>query len=104
MPALTKPALEPFIHPSETTAALNWAPYRFVNVRRPRWQGATCAKPEAEEHSHGLGFLGSHAAGINPKEIDRQLAIGNAFFKQPLEEKRKVTCDCSLLFSQQVAA
>jgi isopenicillin N synthase-like dioxygenase len=32
-------------------------------------------------------------AGISQEDVDRQLAIGNAFFNLPIQEKRQVPCD-----------
>ncbi|KAG6812015.1 hypothetical protein H0H92_004744 [Tricholoma furcatifolium] len=97
MPALTKPSLEPFTHPSETTVPLDWAPLVTINLSTFDISGGK--ERLAEDLKNALtrwGFWVVTGTGLEQEEVDRQLAIGNTFFKQSLEEKRKIPCDFSV--------
>lgn len=94
MPALTKPSLEYFARPSETSVALDWAPLAVIDLSKFDAPGGKVQL--AQELNNALtkwGFWVVTGHGLKEEEVDQQLAIGNTFFKQPLEEKRKVVCD-----------
>ncbi|KAG5353062.1 hypothetical protein C0989_010870 [Termitomyces sp. Mn162] len=94
MPALTKPALESFTHPSETSAPLDWAPLTIIDLSKFDTPGGK--EQLAQDLKDPLtkwGFWVVTGYDLGEEEINRQLAIGNSFFKQSLEEKRKVACD-----------
>lgn len=96
MPALinTKPDLPKFTSPPETSASLDWAPLVIIDLSKFDAPGGkeALAKDLADAVKR-WGFWVVTGTGISQDQIDRQLDIGNAFFKQPLEEKRKVPCD-----------
>ncbi|KAG6812243.1 hypothetical protein H0H92_003783 [Tricholoma furcatifolium] len=97
MPAPTKPALQPFTHPNETTVPLDWAPLVSIDLSKFDAPGG---KEQLAEYLKvalaGWGFWVVTGTGLTQEEVDRQFAIGNTFFKQSLEEKRKVSCDFSI--------
>ncbi|KII90128.1 hypothetical protein PLICRDRAFT_174911 [Plicaturopsis crispa FD-325 SS-3] len=97
MPALVtppKPDLEPWTSPKETTAELDWAPLAIVDLGKFDEPGGKQAlAKDLQEAVQRWGFWVVTNTGLSQEAVDRQLAIGNAFFKQPLEEKRKVPCD-----------
>ncbi|KAG6841790.1 hypothetical protein C0991_006674 [Blastosporella zonata] len=97
MPALTKPSIESFDHPSETCVPLDWAPLAMIDLST--FDGPNGKEELAQTLKNALtkwGFWVVTGTGIDAEEVDRQLAIGKAFFKQSLEEKRKVACDFSV--------
>jgi len=98
MPALltTKPPLEPWSTPEETSASLDWAPLAVIDLSTFDTPGGkeSLAK-DLKDALTKWGFWVVTGTGIPQEQVDRQLAIANAFFKLPLEEKRKVPCDFS---------
>ncbi|KAG6896516.1 hypothetical protein C0992_007705 [Termitomyces sp. T32_za158] len=94
MPALAKPSLEYFAHPSETSVPLDWAPLAVIDLSEfDAPDGKVKLARELKDALTKWGFWVVTGHGLEEEEVDRQLAIGNTFFKQPLEEKRKVVCD-----------
>ncbi|KAG6830304.1 hypothetical protein H0H87_008555 [Tephrocybe sp. NHM501043] len=94
MPALTKPDVEPFVHPSETSVPLDWAPLATIDLSTfDAPGGKEQLAQNLKEALRKWGFWVVTGTGLDQEDIDRQLAIGQSFFKQPLEEKRKVACD-----------
>ncbi|KAG6911075.1 hypothetical protein DXG01_004590 [Tephrocybe rancida] len=97
MPSLTKPTLEPFKQASWTTVPLDWAPLDIIDFSTFDVPGGK--EQLAQNLKNALtkwGFWVVTGTGVEEEEIDRQLAIGNTFFKQSIEEKRKVACDFSV--------
>lgn len=99
MPGLINTRLElpKFTPPPDTTASLDWAPLTIIDLSRFDAPGGKekLAK-ELGDAVKRWGFWVVTSTGISQNQVDRQLDIGNAFFKQPLEEKRKVACDFSV--------
>lgn len=96
MPALlnSKPVIEPWTRPKETSALLDWAPLAVVDLSKFDAPGGKAAlAKDLQDALTDWGFWVVTGTGILQEQIDRQLAIANAFFKLPLEEKRKVSCD-----------
>ncbi|KAG6861806.1 hypothetical protein C0995_011686 [Termitomyces sp. Mi166 len=94
MPSLTKPSLEFFTHPNETSVPLDWASLAIIDLSKFETPGGK--EQLAQDLRNVLtkwGFWVVTGHDIEEKEVDMQLAIGNTFFKQSLEEKRKVVCD-----------
>ncbi|KAG6839742.1 hypothetical protein C0991_012121 [Blastosporella zonata] len=97
MPGLTKPTIEPFIYPSETSAPLDWAQLVSIDLSifdAPN--GKVQLAQSLKDAVTNWGFWVVTGTGLDAKEIDRQFSIGNAFFKQDLEEKKEVPCDFSV--------
>lgn len=96
MPALinTKPDIEPWVAPPETSASLDWAPLVVIDLEKFDTPGGKeILAGELRDAVKQWGFWTVVGTGISQEELDRQLSIGNAFFKLPIEEKRKVACD-----------
>ncbi|RDB23400.1 hypothetical protein Hypma_009341 [Hypsizygus marmoreus] len=99
MPALInpKPNLEPFDRPKETTESLDWAPLAIIDLSAFDSPGGKEALArQLKDALTRWGFWVVTGTGIPQEQVDRQLAIANAFFKLPIEEKRKVPCDFSV--------
>ncbi|KAF8876113.1 gibberellin 2-oxidase [Mucidula mucida] len=94
MPAIHKPTVQPWTIPPPTSASLDWAPLVIIDLSKfdtPGGKEALAA--DLKDAVKNWGFWTVVNTGISQEQLDRQLAIGNAFFKLPLEEKRKVACD-----------
>lgn len=99
MPALVnqKPVLEPWACPPKTTETLDWAPLATIDLSTFDSPGGKEALANSlKDALRQWGFWVVTGTGIPQEMIDRQLSIANAFFKLPIEEKRKVPCDFSV--------
>ncbi|KAK0462563.1 gibberellin 2-oxidase [Desarmillaria tabescens] len=96
-PVYPKPLLEPYPIPSPTQAPLDWAPLAIIDLSKfEEPNGKQDLAVELKDAVKRWGFWTVVGAGFTQEELDRQLAIGNTFFKLPLEEKRKFACDFSV--------
>ncbi|KAK0194949.1 gibberellin 2-oxidase [Armillaria mellea] len=99
MPALVheKPQVEPYIFPPPTEAPLDWAPLVIIDLSKfDEPNGKQDLAVELKDAVKRWGFWTVVGTGFTQEQLDRQLAIGNTFFKLPLEEKRKFPCDFSV--------
>jgi isopenicillin N synthase-like dioxygenase len=80
--------------PAQTKKDLEWAPLVEIDISRfdqPGEKQRLAAKLEDAVRNVGFWIVTGH--GIEDEEIVRQLAIANAFFHLPMEEKVKVPID-----------
>lgn len=91
------PPITPYTSPPPTTASLDWAPLSIVDLSKfDELGGKEALANELKDVVKRWGFWVVTGTGIPQEDVDRQLGIANAFFQQPLEEKRKVPCDFSV--------
>ncbi|KAK0462574.1 gibberellin 2-oxidase [Desarmillaria tabescens] len=96
-PIHQKPPLEPYPIPPPTQASLDWAPLAIIDLSKfEEPNGKHDLAAELKDAVKHWGFWTIVGSGFTQEELDRQLAIGNTFFKLPLEEKRKFACDFSV--------
>ena len=96
MPDQTPP-ITPYTSPPPTTASLDWAPLSIIDLSKfDELGGKEALANELKDVVRRWGFWVVTGTGIPQEDVDRQLGIANAFFQQPLEEKRKVPCDFSV--------
>jgi hypothetical protein len=96
MPALisSKPQVEPWIGHPETQVSLDWAPLQIIDLSKFDTPGGKQELAnELRDAVKNWGFWTVVGTGIAQEQLDRQLSIANAFFKLPLDEKKKVACD-----------
>lgn len=95
MPPLTaKPLIAPYARPLPTAESLAWAPLALIDVSKFDSPGGKQALAnDLKEAVQRWGFWTVIGTGISQEAVDRQLAIANAFFDLPIEEKRKAPCD-----------
>lgn len=96
MPALVTqtPPIAPYTSPPPTTASLDWAPLSIVDLSKFDEPGGKQALAnDLKDAVKRWGFWVVTGTGIPQEDVDRQLGIANAFFQQPLDEKRKAPCD-----------
>ena len=87
--------IPPYIPPPPTKYTLDYAPLMTLDL--------TTFHDSADERmrlarqladaTHNTGFWVVTGHGISDDDIKRQLALGQAFFKRPIEEKREYPCD-----------
>ena len=86
--------IPPYERPPPTKEDLDWAPLVTIDVSRfdePGEKQRLAA--DLEDTIRNVGFWIVTGHGIPDEEVKRMLAIGNAFFKLPMEEKVKVPID-----------
>ncbi|KAF9263932.1 gibberellin 2-oxidase [Marasmius fiardii PR-910] len=89
--------VKPWSRPAETTENLDWAPLKVIDLSifdHPG--GKQKLADDLRDSAKNVGFWIVTGHGIPDEEVLRQLSIGNAFFNQPVEEKRKYPCDFSV--------
>ncbi|TAQ86450.1 hypothetical protein B7494_g5224 [Chlorociboria aeruginascens] len=86
--------LKPWSRPAQTTSDLDWAPLVTLDLSKFDSPGgkAELAKQLFDAVTK-VGFWVVVNTGIDDEQVLRQFSIGNAFFKEPLEEKRTVPCN-----------
>lgn len=86
--------IEPWGRPEETTEDLDWAPLATIDLSKFDEPGG---KQELAKQLYDavskVGFWVVINTGIDDERVLRQFSIGNAFFKQPLEEKGFFPCN-----------
>ena len=89
-----KPIVKQWSRPQETTENLEWAPLTNIDLSHFDEPGV---KQELAKQLYDaitrVGFWVVTGSGIDDERVLRQLSIGNTFFKEPLEEKRKFPCN-----------
>lgn len=85
--------VKPWSRPAPTKEDLDWAPLVKIDLSRFDEPGG---KQELAKQLYDavtrVGFWVVVNTGIDDERVLKQFSIGNTFFKQPLEEKRKVPC------------
>ncbi|KAH7872665.1 gibberellin 2-oxidase [Lentinula edodes] len=100
MPALVNsnppPPLVSWSEHPVTTEPLDWAPLVIIDLAKfDQPGGKQELANELKDAVKLWGFWTVINTGISQEQLDRQLDIGNTFFKQPLAEKKKVACNFS---------
>lgn len=86
--------VKPWTRPQLTKEDLPWAPLPKIDLSRfdePGGKEALAA--ELADAVHRIGFWSVVNTGIDDKRVLKQFSIGNTFFKEPLEEKRRYPCN-----------
>ncbi len=86
--------IKPWARPPKTAEDLDWAELPRIDLSRFDEPGG---KQELAGKLYDaitrLGFWSVVNTGLDDELVLRQFSIGNAFFKQPLEEKRRYPCN-----------
>jgi len=86
--------VKPWSRPEPTKEALDWAPLVQIDLSRFDEPGG---KQELADQLYDavtrVGFWTVINTGLDDEQVLRQFSIGNTFFKEPLEEKRKIPCN-----------
>ncbi|GAA6004856.1 hypothetical protein JCM10207_008429 [Rhodosporidiobolus poonsookiae] len=86
--------LPPYQRPPATEEDLEYVDLALIDVSKFNQPGGKEQLVEDLRNAiEKLGFFLVVGHGIEDEEVLRQLSIGNAFFKLPLEEKRQHPCD-----------
>lgn len=89
-----KVTVEKWTRPAPTAEKLDWAPLATIDLSRfDEPGGKEQLAKELYDAVTKTGFWVVINTGLDDVEVLRQFSIGNAFFKQPLEEKRFFPCD-----------
>ena len=91
---IEKPIVKPWSRPAPTNEKLDWAPLVEIDLSRFDEPGG---KEELAKQLYDavtrVGFWVVVGHGLDDERILRQFSIGNAFFKESLEEKRSFECN-----------
>lgn len=80
--------------PAPTKEELEWAPLVEIDLSRFDEPGGKQALAEQlYDAVTRVGFWVVTGHGLSDERVLRQFSIGNAFFKEPLEEKRSFACN-----------
>lgn len=89
-----KATVKPWSRPAPTNEKLDWAPLVEIDLSRFDEPGG---KEELAKQLYDavtrVGFWVVVGHGLDDERILRQFSIGNAFFKENLEEKRSFECN-----------
>ncbi|KAL3428978.1 hypothetical protein BDV09DRAFT_201071 [Aspergillus tetrazonus] len=86
--------VKPWTRPPPTTEDLDWAPLAKIDLSRFYEPGGKEALAKRlYDALTRVGFWVVVGHGIDDERVLRQFSFGNAFFKQPLEEKRVFPCN-----------
>ncbi|KAF2733984.1 gibberellin 2-oxidase [Polyplosphaeria fusca] len=89
-----KVPIEQWSRPKQTAEDLDWAPLATIDLSRFDEPGG---KEELAKQLYDavtkVGFWIVINTGLDDERVLRQLSIGNTFFKQSLDEKRKFPCN-----------
>jgi hypothetical protein len=94
VPAADRIPIKPWSRPQPTIEDLDWATLPKIDLSRFDEPG--CKQELASQLYDAVsrvGFWMVINTGLDDERVLRQFSIGNAFFQQPLEEKRKVPCN-----------
>lgn len=100
--------LPPYIPPPPTKYSLDYAPLTVIDLSifDRSSEDRVRLVDQLRDAAHNTGFWMVTGHGITDDEINRQLSIGQAFYKTPLEDKRQYPCNFaegrSVLFNGQV--
>jgi gibberellin 2-oxidase len=86
--------VKPWSRPQQTKEDLEWAELPKIDLARFDEPGG---KQELAKQLYDavtkVGFWVVTGSGIEDERVLRQFSIGNTFFKEPLEEKRRFPCN-----------
>jgi hypothetical protein len=89
-----KVTIKPWSRPAHTRENIDWAPLVEIDLSRFDEPGR---KQELAKQLYDavtrVGFWVVVGHGIEDERVMRQFSIGNAFFQEPLEEKRSFACN-----------
>ncbi|KAK6955259.1 hypothetical protein Daesc_002890 [Daldinia eschscholtzii] len=90
----SKVLVKPWIRPKKTSEKLEYAELPKIDLSRFDEPGG---KQELSRQLYDavtrVGFWSVVNTGIDDERVLRQFSIGNSFFKEPLEEKRRFPCN-----------
>ncbi|KAF5500407.1 Aldehyde dehydrogenase [Colletotrichum siamense] len=86
--------VKPWSRPQETKEDLDWAPLTTIDLSRfDEPGGKQDLAKQLYDAITRVGFWVVTGTGIDDERILRQFSIGNTFFKEPLDEKRRFPCN-----------
>ncbi|KAI1334556.1 gibberellin 2-oxidase [Xylariaceae sp. FL0016] len=86
--------IKPWARPQKTTEQLEWADLPKIDLSRFDEPGGKKALAnDLYDALTRVGFWSVINTGLDDDRVLRQFSIGNTFFKEPLEEKRKFPCN-----------
>ncbi|KAL4767765.1 hypothetical protein BDW60DRAFT_226363 [Aspergillus nidulans var. acristatus] len=86
--------VKPWTRPPPTTEDLDWAPLAIIDLSRfDEPGGKEALAKQLYDALTKVGFWVVVGHGIDDQRVLRQFSFGNAFFKQPLDEKRVFPCN-----------
>lgn len=89
-----KVPIKSWSRPQPTTEDLDWAPLSTIDLSQFDKPGG---KQELAKQLYDaitrVGFWVVTGTGIDDERVLRQFSIGNAFFQEPLEERRRFRCN-----------
>ncbi|KAJ5090234.1 hypothetical protein N7532_008918 [Penicillium argentinense] len=93
-PATETVLVKPWSRPEPTKEDLDWAPLVEIDLSQFDHPGG---KEELAKQLHDavtrVGFWVVVGHGLDDNQVLRQFSLGNAFFKEPLDEKRSFPCN-----------
>ncbi|KAK7748333.1 hypothetical protein SLS62_008701 [Diatrype stigma] len=89
-----KPLIKPWTRPSKTSEDLDWADLPKIDLSRFDEPGGKQALAhDLLDALTRVGFWVVVNSGIDDERVLRQFSFGDAFFREPLEEKRRFPCN-----------
>ena len=89
-----QPLIKPWARPRQTSEDLDWADLPTIDLSRFDEPGGKQALArDLLDAVTRVGFWVVVGSGIDDERVLRQFSIGNAFFKEPLDEKRRFPCN-----------
>ncbi len=86
--------VKPWNRPVQTKEKLDWAPLTTIDLSRfDEPGGKQQLAKDLYDAVTRVGFWTVVNSGIDDERVLRQFSIGNTFFKEPLEEKRRYPCN-----------
>ncbi|KIW54141.1 hypothetical protein PV05_06523 [Exophiala xenobiotica] len=86
--------VKPWNRPVQTREKLDWAPLTTIDLSRfDEPGGKQQLAKDLYDAVTRVGFWTVVNSGIDDERVLRQFSIGNTFFKEPLEEKRRYPCN-----------
>ncbi|KAJ4987629.1 2OG-Fe(II)oxygenase superfamily protein [Stagonosporopsis vannaccii] len=86
--------VKPWSRPQETKEDLDWAPLTNIDLSRfDEPGGKQDLAKQLYDAITRVGFWVVTGTGIDDERVLRQFSIGNTFFKEPLQEKRRFPCN-----------
>lgn len=86
--------VKPWARPAATKENLDWAPLPEIDLSKfDQPGGKESLARDLYDALTRVGFWVVVGHGIDDERVLRQFSFGNAFFKQPLEEKRTFPCN-----------
>ncbi|KAK7885197.1 hypothetical protein LTR67_010688 [Exophiala xenobiotica] len=86
--------VKPWSRPVQTKEPLDWAPLTTIDLSRfDEPGGKQQLAKDLYDAVTRVGFWTVVNSGIDDERVLRQFSIGNTFFKEPLEEKRRHPCN-----------